>query len=38
MLNSGSGWGGGKLWWENGDNCIQILIKKSKKENVKFIF
>ena len=21
------GWGGGKWWWENGDKCIQILIK-----------
>ena len=23
------GWGGGKWWWENGDDCIQILIKQS---------
>ena len=22
------GWGGGKQWWENGDNCTWTTIKK----------
>ena len=30
-----SGWGGGKWWCENGDNCPRILIKKKRKTNTK---
>ena len=30
-VGGGGGWGKGKWWWENGDNCIQILIKNDKK-------
>ena len=26
----GHGWGGGKWWQENGDNCIRTSIKKEK--------
>ena len=26
------GQGGGKWWWENGDNCIQTTIKNDKKQ------
>ena len=26
-IEGGRGWGGRKWWWENGDHCIQTLIK-----------
>ena len=26
------GWGRGKLWWENGDNCNQKIIEMIKKK------
>ena len=29
-------WGGGKWWWENGDNCTCTTIKK-KENKVKFL-
>ena len=28
------GVGGGKWWWENGDNCIRTLIQNDKKRNI----
>ena len=32
-VGDGGGWGGGKWWEENGNNCIRTLIKNDKKKD-----